>query len=103
MNTLDARFYKLKNTQFSKDQINAGYFKIWRLLKPSIYLKIAWEIITTIVIYSPGVSTYLNDVISTIRSKWDSLSITDQDNIVAALIHLNKRGKVEKHLYNPNE
>ena len=103
MNTLDTRFYELKHTQFTKDQIKAGYLKIWRLLKPSIYLKIAWEIITTIVIYSPSVNTYLDDVISTIRNKWNKFSTTDQDNIIAALVHLNKRGKVEKYLHNPNE
>lgn len=98
MSTLSTRFNEQKCCVFSNEQTRAGFFRIIRLLKPSIYLKIGWEIITTVIIYSPSVSSYMKDVISSIVNKWDTLSETDKSNVIAALVRLNKHGKVEKCL-----
>lgn len=98
MNTLETRFSELKYCKFSKEQIIAGSFRILRLLKPSVYLKLGWEIVTTLIVYSPGVSTYWQDIISSIKAKWHTLTLNEQDNIIAALVQLNKHGKIEKYL-----
>ena len=98
MKTLDTRFFELKSTPFSTKQVRDGYLTICRLLSPTIYLKLAWEVVTTIVVYSPGISTYWSDIISSIRNKWNKLSPCDQDNVVAALVKLNKKGRIEKIL-----
>lgn len=98
MNTLDSKFFELKSSEFSDKQVKNGYFTILRLQKPTIYLKIGWEIITTILIYSPGICSYWREIISTIRAKWNTLDAVHQENIIAALVKLNKKGKIEKYL-----
>lgn len=98
MSTLVTKFNELKYGEFSKGQTRAGFCRIILLLKPSVYLKIVWEIITTVVMYSPSVNTFMKDIISSIEGKWNTLTETEQNNIVAALARLNKRCKVEKYL-----
>lgn len=98
MNTLDTKFCEMKHFHFSNKQIVKGYITIGRILTPKFYLKVGWEFITTFFVYSPGINNYLRDVISSIRAKWIVLSCNEQENIIAALTHLNKHGKIDKAL-----
>lgn len=98
MNTLDSKFLEMKSYHFSNKQKIKGFVTIGRVLKPVLYLKAGWELITTFVVYSPGINEYLQDVISSIRARWNGLSDVEQENVIAALTHLNKHGKIEKAL-----
>lgn len=98
MISLDDKFLEMKSVHFSKAQIIKGYGAIGRILNPTIYLKLCWEFVTTFVVYAPSASNYMKDLIQSIRKKWIVLSEKEQENIVAALTHLNKRGKIENAL-----
>lgn len=98
MKTLDSKFLEMKNIHFSTKQILSGYVLIFCILKPQAYLKIFWEVVTTIIVYSPSVCNYLKDIIMSIRKKWEKFSEEKQYCIIAALVHLNKKNKVEEAL-----
>lgn len=98
MSSLDERFLEMKSKHFPYVQIIKGYGVIGRILNPTIYLKLCWEFVTTVIVYAPSASNYMKDMIRSIRKKWIVLSEKEQENIVAALTHLNKHGKIEKAL-----
>ena len=98
MSTLESKSTEMKNFHFSRKQVLKGYILIFSILRPLTYLKICWEVITTIIVYSPSVCNYLKDIIMSIRKKWGKLSDEKQFCIIAALVHLNKRNKVEDAL-----
>lgn len=98
MNTLDTRFNELKSTEFSVEQKRAGFFTIFRLVGPLFYLKMTWDFFTTVFVYAPGVSSYRRDIIDSVRSEWEQLTPEKQDNVIAALVSMNKHGKIEKIL-----
>lgn len=98
METLDSKFLEMKSFHFSSKQITKGYFTIIRILKPTIYLKIIWELITTFVVFSPSINNYTQDLISSIREKWNTFSEDEQNCVIAALSRLNKHGNIEKAL-----
>lgn len=100
MSSLEKKFGEMKNFHFSIGQKLKGLFIIGRIQRPSMYLKIGWELLTTFVVYSPSVNNYLKDIIISIRKKWDSLSDQDQNNVIAALSSLNKRGEIERAIDN---
>lgn len=88
MSTLESKFIEMKNFHFSRKQVLKGYILIFSILRPLTYLKICWEVITTIIVYSPSVCNYLKDIIMSIRKKWGKLSDEKQFCIIAALVHL---------------
>lgn len=96
MDALNLKFMEMKSFCFSRKQIRKGCFLIFRILKPKIYLKIIWEIVTTFIVFSPSVNNYLRDVILSIRGNWDILSEKEQECIIAVLVHLNRHGRIEK-------
>lgn len=98
MSSLDEKFLEMKSVHFSNTQIIKGYGVIGRMLNPTIYLKLCWEFVTTVIVYAPSTSNYMRDMIRSIRKKWIVLSEKEQENVVAALTHLNKHGKIEKAL-----
>ena len=98
MKTLDVRFMEMKDMCFKSKQVRKGYLTIGRVLKFTTYLKMCWEIITTIVLYAPSTSNYMRDMIHSVRMKWDVLSVSEQENIIAAFVHMNRHGNVERAL-----
>lgn len=98
MGTLDSKFMEMKNLHFSKKQVRRGYASICRIQGPIIYWKLFWDLFTTLIVYSPSVNNYLKDIIPSIRQNWGKLSEEEREDIIAALVHLNKKGKIEKAL-----
>ena len=98
MNTLDSKLQEMKNLHFSKKQVRRGYSTICRIQGPIIYWKLFWDLFTTLIVYSPSVNNYLIDIIPSIRQNWEKLSEEEREDIIAALVHLNKKGKIEKAL-----
>lgn len=98
MDTFDSKFMEMKSFHFSSGQKFRGFLVIGRMQKPSMYLKIGWELFTTFIVYSPGVNNFSKEIIPSIRNKWEKLSIKDQENVIAALTTLNKHGEIEKAL-----
>lgn len=88
----------MKTNHFDEKQIKAGYYTIWRIQKPSIYLKILWEIVSTFIVFSPSVNNYMYTIMSSINDRWPKLSETERINIIAALTDMNKKGKIDKLL-----
>lgn len=43
-------------------------------------------------------NNYMQELIYSIRAKWDTLTYNDKVNVVAAISRLNKHGEVEKEL-----
>lgn len=98
MNTLESRFEEMRYTHFSNKQILKGYLIITQIQGPVLFLKIGWEILTTLVMYSPGINNFTRDLIYSIRSNWNSLSNEEQINVIAVLVSLNKHGKIDQAL-----
>lgn len=98
MSTLDLKFMEMKNLHFPRSMKIKGFYLISRLVNPNVYLKLTWELLTTFVVYSPSVNNYLKDIILSIRKKWDTLTDIEQENVVAALMSLNKHGEIERAL-----
>ena len=98
MSSLNLKFAEMKNFHFSIGQKLKGFIIICRIQRPSMYLKICWELLTTFVFYSPSVNNYLKDIIVSIRKKWNSFSVKEQENVIAALSSLNKHGEIERTL-----
>lgn len=96
MNTFENRFREMKNNNFTEEEVRKGYYIIIRIQKPSIILKILWEIITTIVVFAPSVNNYTYSIVSSIKNKWDSLSDNERVNVIAALSKMNKSGKIDR-------
>ena len=97
-NTLENRFREMKNNNFTEEQVKQGYHTIKRIQKPGIFLKILWEIITTIIVFAPSVNNYTYSIVSSIKDKWGALSEHEQVNIIAALSRMNKNGKIDRIL-----
>lgn len=97
-NTLENRFREMKNNNFTEEQVKKGYRTIRRIQKPGIFLKILWEIITTIFVFAPSVNNYTYSIVSSIKEKWSKLSENEQVNIIAALSRMNKSGKIDRIL-----
>lgn len=95
-NTFENRFREMKNNNFTKEQIKKGYHTIRRIQKPNIFLKILWEIVTTLIVFAPSVNNYTYSIVSSIKDKWDSLSDNEQVNVIAALSRMNKSGKIDR-------
>lgn len=100
MKTIEVKFDEMKDLHFSKEQRNKGFMTIIRNLRPIAYFKITWELFTSLIVYSPGVSNFLKEVIMSARRSWSSLSDHDQCNLIAALAYMNKGGKIERALVN---
>ncbi len=98
MVTLDVKFEELKGSHFSCQQVAKGLLVISRIQGPVFYIKILWELITTVVVYSPSVNNYMRDVIISVRNSWMGLSENDQVNVIAVLSHWNKNGKIDQIL-----
>ena len=88
----------MKNNNFTEEQVKQGHHTIRRIQKPSIFLKILWEIITTIIVFSPSVNNYTYSIVSSIKEKWSTLSEKEQVNVIAALSRMNKSGKIDRIL-----
>jgi len=97
-NTFENRFREMKNNNFTEEQVKQGYHTIRRIQKPSIFLKIIWEIITTIIVFAPSVNNYTYSIVSSIKDKWSTLSENEQVNVIAALSRMNKSGKIDRIL-----
>ena len=97
-NTFENRFREMKNNNFTEEQVKQGYHTIKRIQKPGIFLKILWEIITTIIVFAPSVNNYTYSIVSSIKDKWGALSEHEQVNIIAALSRMNKNGKIDRIL-----
>ena len=97
-NTFEKRFNALKNNNFTEEQVKKGNSIIWRIQGPGMFLKIVWEIITTIIVFAPSVNDYTYSVVSSVKKKWDKLSYTEQINVIAALSRMNKSGKIDRIL-----
>lgn len=97
-NTFENRFREMKNNNFTTDQVKRGNRVIWRIQKPSIFLKILWEIITTIIVFAPSVNNYTYSIVSSVKEKWNTLSDNEQINVIAALSKMNKNGKIDRIL-----
>ena len=97
-NTFENRFQEMKNNNFTEEQVKQGYHTIRRIQKPGIFLKILWEIITTIIVFAPSVNNYTYSIVSSIKDKWSTLSDNEQTNVIAALSRMNKNGKIDRIL-----
>ena len=97
-NTFENRFREMKNNNFTEEQVKQGYNTIRRIQKPGIFLKILWEIITTIIVFAPSVNNYTYSIVSSIKDKWSALSEHEQVNVIAALSRMNKNGKIDRIL-----
>lgn len=97
-NTFENRFREMKNNNFTEEQVKQGYHTIKRIQKPGIFLKILWEIITTIIVFAPSVNNYTYSIVSSIKDKWGALSEHEQVNVIAALSRMNKNGKIDRIL-----
>ena len=97
-NTFENRFREMKNNNFTEEQVKQGYHTIRRIQKPGIFLKILWEIITTIFVFAPSVNNYTYSIVSSIKDKWSTLSENEQENVIAALSRMNKSGKIDRIL-----
>ena len=97
-NTFENRFREMKNNNFTEEQVKQGHHTIRRIQKPSIFLKILWEIITTIIVFAPSVNNYTYSIVSSIKDKWSTLSENEQENVIAALSRMNKSGKIDRIL-----
>ncbi len=97
-NTFENRFREMKNNNFTEEQVKQGHHTIRRIQKTSIFLKILWEIITTIVVFAPSVNNYTYSIVSSIKDKWSTLSENEQENVIAALSRMNKSGKIDRIL-----
>ena len=97
-NTFENRFREMKNNDFTEEQVKQGHHTIKRIQKPGIFLKILWEIITTIIVFAPSVNNYTYSIVSSIKDKWGALSEHEQVNIIAALSRMNKNGKIDRIL-----
>ena len=97
-NTFENRFREMKNNDFTEEQVKQGHHTIRRIQKPSIFLKILWEIITTIIVFAPSVNNYTYSIVSSIKDKWSTLSENEQENVIAALSRMNKSGKIDRIL-----
>lgn len=97
-NTFENRFREMKNNNFTEEQVKQGYHTIGSIQKPSIFLKILWEIITTIIVFAPSVNNYTYSIVSSIKDKWSTLSENEQLNVIAALSRMNKSGKIDRIL-----
>ena len=97
-NTFENRFREMKNNNFTEEQVKQGYHTISCIQKPSIFLKILWEIITTIIVFAPSVNNYTYSIVSAIKDKWSTLSENEQVNVIAALSRMNKSGKIDRIL-----
>ena len=97
-NTFENRFREMKNNNFTEEQVKQGYHTIRRIQKPGIFLKILWEIITTIIVFAPSVNNYTYSIVSSIKDKWSALSEHEQVNVIAALSRMNKNGKIDRIL-----
>lgn len=95
-NTFENRFREMKNNDFTEEQVKQGHHTIRRIQKPSIFLKILWEIITTIIVFAPSVNNYTYSIVSSIKDKWSTLSKNEQVNVIAALSRMNKSGKIDR-------
>lgn len=95
-NTFENRFREMKNNDFTEEQVKQGHHTIMRIQKPSIFLKILWEIITTIIVFAPSVNNYTYSIVSSIKDKWSTLSENEQVNVIAALSRMNKSGKIDR-------
>lgn len=103
MDSLDSRFNEMQHCEFSRKQTFRGIWLIARTQNLSTYLRLLWEIFTAIVVYSPGISTFSQDFITSIRSKWNSYSHQDQVCVIAALSYLNKNGRIDRVLHQYNK
>lgn len=99
-NTFENRFREMKNNNFTEEQVKQGYHTIRRIQKPGIFLKILWEIITTIIVFAPSVNNYTYSIVSSIKDKWSTLSDNEQANVIAALSRMNKNGKIDRIIDN---
>jgi len=99
-NTFENRFREMKNNNFTEEQVKQGYHTIRRIQKPGIFLKILWEIITTIFVFAPSVNNYTYSIVSSIKDKWSTLSDNEQANVIAALSRMNKNGKIDRIIDN---
>lgn len=90
----------MKNNNFTEEQVKQGYHTIRRIQKPGIFLKILWEIITTIIVFAPSVNNYTYSIVSSIKDKWSTLSDNEQANVIAALSRMNKNGKIDRIIDN---
>lgn len=97
-NTFENRFREMKNNNFTEEQVKQGYHTIKRIQKTGIFLKILWEIITTIIVFAPSVNNYTYSIVSSIKDKWGALSEHEQVNVIAALSRMNKNGKIDRIL-----
>ena len=97
-NSFENRFREMKNNNFTEEQVKQGHHTIRRIQKPSIFLKILWEIITTIIVFAPSVNNYTYSIVSSIKDKWSTLSENEQENVIAALSRMNKSGKIDRIL-----
>ena len=97
-NTFENRFREMKNNDFTEEQVKQGHHIIRRIQKPSIFLKILWEIITTIIVFAPSVNNYTYSIVSSIKEKWSTLPENEQVNVIAALSRMNKNGKIDRIL-----
>lgn len=97
-NTFENRFREMKNNNFTEEQVKKGYHIIMHIQKPGIFLKILWEIITTIIVFAPSVNNYTYIIVYSIRDKWSTLSDKDQINVIAALSRMNRSGKIDRIL-----
>lgn len=97
-NTFENRYREIKNNNFTEEQVKQGHHTIRRIQKPGIFLKILWEIITTIIVFAPSVNNYTYSIVSSIKDKWSTLSESEQENVIAALSRMNKSGKIDRIL-----
>ena len=98
MATFEERFREMKTNNYTEEEVRKGYHIIMRILKPSIFLKILWEIITTIIVFAPSVNNYTYSIVSSIKDKWECLSDNEQVSVIAALSRMNKSGKIDRIL-----
>ena len=96
MNTLDSTFMEMKSFHFSNSQKIKGFLTIGKIQRPTMYLKIGWELFTTFIIYSPGITNYLQELIPSVRRKWNTLSDKERYNVIAALTQMNRHGAIER-------
>lgn len=99
-NTFENRFREMKNNDFTEEQVKKGYRTIRRIQKPNIFLKILWEIVTTLIVFAPSVNNYTYSIVSSIKDKWSTLSDNEQANVIAALSRMNKNGKIDRIIDN---
>ena len=99
-NTFENRFREMTNNNSTEEQVKKGYRTIRRIQKPSIFLKILWEIVTTIIVFAPSVNNYTYSIVSSIKDKWSTLSDNEQANVIAALSRMNKNGKIDRIIDN---